>query len=97
MQLSTKMSYLSRLLLNLKTSQIFSNVPKVNIQVARTVIKFIDKPKPGTNGKQYRRIVHFPINYEYTVKPLDTTHLAGRDPVTGRVVAKGIGGGIKHK
>ena len=91
------MSYLSRLLLNLKTSQIFSNVPKVNIQVARTVIKFIDKPKPGTNGKQYRRIVHFPINYEYTVKPLDTTHLAGRDPVTGRVVAKGIGGGIKHK
>lgn len=97
MQLSIKMSYLSRLLLNLKTSQIFSNVPKVNIQVARTVIKFIDKPKPGTNGKQYRRIVHFPINYEYTVKPLDTTHLAGRDPVTGRVVAKGIGGGIKHK
>ncbi|CAO1425657.1 unnamed protein product [Diamesa hyperborea] len=91
------MSYLSRLLLNLKTSIIFSNVPKINNQVVRTVIKFIDKPKPGTNGKQYRRIVHFPINYEYTVKPLDTTHLAGRDPVTGRVVAKGIGGGIKHK
>lgn len=91
------MSYLSRLLVNLKISPVLSNVPKANNQIVRTVIKFIDKPKPGTNGKQYRRIVHFPINYEYTVKPLETTHLAGRDPETGRVIAKGIGGGIKHK
>ncbi|XP_049872135.1 39S ribosomal protein L2, mitochondrial [Pectinophora gossypiella] len=52
------------------------------------------KPKPGF-GKSYRRIVHFPE--EYTVKPLEVTNLAGRDPVTGRVTAKGIGGGIKHK
>ncbi|XP_026493098.1 large ribosomal subunit protein uL2m [Vanessa tameamea] len=52
------------------------------------------KPKPGF-GKSYRRIVHFPE--EYTVKPLEVTNLAGRDPVSGRVVAKGIGGGIKHK
>lgn len=43
----------------------------------------------------FHRIVHFPA--EYTVKPLDTTNLAGRDPVTGRIVCKGIGGGIKHK
>ncbi|XP_045501335.1 39S ribosomal protein L2, mitochondrial [Colias croceus] len=54
----------------------------------------IVKPKPGF-GKSYRRIVHFPE--EYTVKPLDVTNLAGRDPESGRVVAKGIGGGIKHK
>ncbi|KAH9633562.1 hypothetical protein HF086_013239 [Spodoptera exigua] len=54
----------------------------------------IDKPKPGL-GKSYRRIVHFPK--EYTVKPLEVTNLAGRDPVSGRVIAKGIGGGIKHK
>uniref|UniRef100_A0A2A4K5E4 Uncharacterized protein n=1 Tax=Heliothis virescens TaxID=7102 RepID=A0A2A4K5E4_HELVI len=54
----------------------------------------IDKPKPGL-GKSYRRIVHFPE--EYTVKPLDVTNLAGRDPETGRVIAKGIGGGIKQK
>lgn len=33
----------------------------------------------------------------YTIKPLEVTNLAGRDPVTGRVVCKGIGGGIKHK
>lgn len=55
----------------------------------------IEKPKPGVGGKSYRRVVHYPE--KYTVKPLDTTHLAGRDPVTGRLVAKGIGGGIKHK
>ncbi|XP_026326054.1 39S ribosomal protein L2, mitochondrial [Hyposmocoma kahamanoa] len=52
------------------------------------------KPKPGF-GKSYRRIVHFPE--EYSVKPLEVTNLAGRDPETGRIVAKGIGGGIKHK
>ncbi|CAD0202231.1 unnamed protein product [Chrysodeixis includens] len=54
----------------------------------------IMKPKPGL-GKSYRRIVHFPD--QYTVKPLEVTNLAGRDPESGRVVAKGIGGGIKHK
>nr|AER27809.1 mitochondrial ribosomal protein L2 [Antheraea yamamai] len=54
----------------------------------------VNKPKPGY-GKSYRRVVHFPE--EYTVKPLQVTNLAGRDPETGRLVAKGIGGGIKHK
>ncbi|KAJ4430172.1 large ribosomal subunit protein uL2m [Periplaneta americana] len=53
-----------------------------------------DLPKPGT-GRAFRRIVHY--EDEYTVKPLNVTNLAGRDPVTGRVIAKGIGGGIKHK
>lgn len=38
------------------------------------------KPKPGF-GKSYRRIVHFPE--EYSVKPLEVTNLAGRDPETG--------------
>ena len=51
----------------------------------------------GEKHRQYRRIVHYPEDGKYTVKPLDNTHLAGRDPVTGRVVAKGIGGGIKFK
>lgn len=41
----------------------------------------IVKPKPGL-GKSYRRIVHFPD--EYTVKPLEVTNLAGRDPETGK-------------
>lgn len=31
------------------------------------------------------RMVHYPE--EYTIKPLEVTNLAGRDPVTGRVVS----------
>ncbi|XP_018341611.1 PREDICTED: 39S ribosomal protein L2, mitochondrial [Trachymyrmex septentrionalis] len=56
--------------------------------------KLVQLPEVGT-GKAFRRIVHF--KDDYTVKPLKITNLAGRDPITGRVVAKGIGGGIKHK
>lgn len=67
--------------------------PTTNQSIVRQ-IKFVTKPKPG-QGKAYRRIVHYPE--EYTVKPLDVTNLAGRDPVTGRLVCKGIGGGVKHK
>lgn len=57
--------------------------------------KIVTIPEPSAGNKAYRRIVHFPK--EYTVKPLEVTNLGGRDPVTGRVVANGIGGGIKHK
>lgn len=32
------------------------------------------------------RLVHYPEDKKYTIKPLNVTHLAGRDPVTGRVV-----------
>lgn len=66
----------------------------INTSITRQIYKYVIKPKPG-RGKAYRRIVHYPE--QYTVKPLDVTNLAGRDPVTGRIVAKGIGGGIKHK
>ncbi|XP_022218185.1 39S ribosomal protein L2, mitochondrial [Drosophila obscura] len=64
------------------------------LQQMRTKTKVVEKPKPGA-GQQFRRIVHFPE--EYTVAPLKITHLAGRDPVSGRMVAKGIGGGIKQQ
>ncbi|XP_055856814.1 39S ribosomal protein L2, mitochondrial [Episyrphus balteatus] len=60
----------------------------------RQKTKYVEKPKPG-GGKSFRRIVHF--TDEYTVEPLKISHLAGRDPETGRMVAKGIGGGIKQK
>lgn len=57
----------------------------------------VSKPRPvaGTPGVVLKRIV----NYEdkYTVKPLSITRLGGRDPVTGRKVVQGWGGGIKHK
>lgn len=45
--------------------------------------KLVQLPKPGENGKSYRRIVHF--KDEYTVEPLQVTNLGGRDPVTGAV------------
>ncbi|ALC44133.1 mRpL2 [Drosophila busckii] len=64
------------------------------LQQLRFKTKFVEKPQPGA-GQQFRRTVHFPE--EYTVEPLKITHLAGRDPVTGRMVAKGIGGGIKQE
>uniref|UniRef100_A0A1B0G4N6 39S ribosomal protein L2, mitochondrial n=1 Tax=Glossina morsitans morsitans TaxID=37546 RepID=A0A1B0G4N6_GLOMM len=72
---------------------VFNVLPIICGQV-RSKTKEVEKPKPGL-GIQYRRIVHF--KDKYTIEPLKITHLAGRDPVTGRVVAKGIGGGIKQK
>lgn len=45
--------------------------------------------------KNYRRIIHYPE--KYTVKKLDITKLGGRDPVTGRKVINGVGGGAKQK
>ncbi|CAK9795224.1 39S ribosomal protein L2, mitochondrial [Anthophora plagiata] len=65
------------------------------VQPKRNRWNLIKLPKAGVNGKTFRRIVHF--QDEYTVEPLNVTNLGGRDPVTGRRVVKGIGGGIKHK
>lgn len=71
----------------------FSNYLKV-LGCVRTKAKIVEKPLIG-HGISFRRIVHFPE--EYTIKPLEVTNLAGRDPKTGRKVVNGIGGGIKHK
>lgn len=87
------MNSLARLFGNFTIGQHYQGLTVGRI-LLRTKTKIVEKPKPGC-GKQYRRIVHF--EDEYTIRPLKTTHLAGRDPVTGRVIAKGIGGGIKHK
>ncbi|XP_068143469.1 large ribosomal subunit protein uL2m-like [Drosophila tropicalis] len=69
-------------------------VAPVALQQLRTKTKVVEKPTPGA-GQQFRRIVHFPE--EYTVVSLKITHLACRDPISGRVVAKGFGGGIKQQ
>ncbi|KAE8738715.1 hypothetical protein FOCC_FOCC015811 [Frankliniella occidentalis] len=53
------------------------------------------RPKAGDVGVCLKRIVHY--EDEYTVKPLTVQGLGGRDPVTGRKVVQGWGGGIKHK
>lgn len=64
------------------------------LNFVRNNTKYVELPEIG-RGKSFRRIVHFTENY--TVKPLEVTNLGGRDPASGRVVVKGIGGGIKHK
>lgn len=77
-------------------SRILVRLPQVTKTEVRDYGRDImkDLPEPG-KGRNFRRIIHFPE--EYTVEPLKVTNLAGRDPVSGRVIAKGIGGGIKHK
>lgn len=92
------MGTLAKLFTNLAISRQLTqstSVLAVSLQLSRH-FNFFVKPKLG-GGTQYRRTVHFPKDGKYTVQPLDNTHLAGRDPVSGRKVANGIGGGVKHK
>lgn len=85
------------------TRQVIGKSPLIAATNQQFVRNFIYKDKlthkngVGGGKNQFRRTVHFPEDGKYTIKPLDNTHLAGRDPNTGRVVAKGLGGGVKHK
>ena len=49
----------------------------------RSIHRDLDLPKPGT--VYLRRTVHYPQTY--TIKPVPTTNLAGRDPKTGECQA----------
>ncbi|CAG9769377.1 unnamed protein product [Ceutorhynchus assimilis] len=73
---------------------IIADLPIIQKTSVRFKTKHVELPEIG-HGVAFRRTVHYPE--EYTVKPLDVTNLGGRDPKTGRMVVKGIGGGIKHK
>ncbi|XP_052892962.1 39S ribosomal protein L2, mitochondrial [Anopheles moucheti] len=90
------MATLARLFNRLSLSSVPKNIRCTTVRSIslESLETLLNKPKPG-GGKSYRRIVHYPE--EYTIEPLRVTNLAGRDPATGRLVAKGIGGGIKHK
>ncbi|EAA07137.2 AGAP010450-PA [Anopheles gambiae str. PEST] len=90
------MASLARLLSRLSLTPLAQDVRHTAVRPIslESLERFLNKPKPG-GGKSYRRIVHYPE--EYTIEPLRVTNLAGRDPETGRLIAKGIGGGIKHK
>lgn len=93
------MASLTKLFANLALTRQLIRAPtvvSVNLQITRN-FNFVYKPLPGKGHKQFRRTVHFPEDGKYTVKPLDNTHLAGRDPVSGRKVVQGLGGGVKHK
>lgn len=87
------MAHLTRAIQKLYLTEL-PNVQKIILTNVRPYAKYVEKPEIG-HGKSFRRIVHFPDTY--TVKPLEVTNLAGRDPASGRVVVNGIGGGIKHK
>ncbi|KAI4495737.1 hypothetical protein M0802_008360 [Mischocyttarus mexicanus] len=88
------------LLRRVVSDQIFNSFIKSSpiscqIQSKRNRWKYLKPQRPDEPGKYYKRIVHY--KNEYTIEPLNVTNLAGRDPVTGRIVVKGLGGGIKHK
>ncbi|CAH1405531.1 unnamed protein product [Nezara viridula] len=68
----------------------------IGILTVRNKCKDVELPSnSGAKSGTFRRIVHY--SDKYTVEPLRITRLGGRDPVSGRVVIKGIGGGIKRK
>lgn len=97
-----KMSSLAKLFTKLAVSKpvigpAYLGIAQVRFTRAADKFNHLDKPKPGYGQTQYRRTVHFPEDGKYTVKPLLNTHLAGRDPKSGRKIAEGIGGGVKHK
>lgn len=86
------MSSLARVIQKLSILDLKATTPIISS--VRFKAKIVEKPQIG-HGISFRRRVNYPE--EYTVKPLNVTNLGGRDPVTGRLVVKGIGGGIKHK
>lgn len=57
----------------------------------RPLPPFRIRPEPN----KYKYDVIYPADGRYTTKPLPIQKLGGRDPVTGRVVVKTIGGGNK--
>jgi len=54
------------------------------------------KNRIGPPGN-YRYRVKYPEDGQYTIKKLEIQKLGGRDPVTGRKVIQGVGGGSKQK
>jgi len=52
---------------------------------------------PVENPEPYKRIIHYPEDGKYTIKPLKITKLGGRHPVTGIKVIQGVGGGSKQR
>lgn len=95
------MGTLAKLFTNLSISQRLRSPLffGTNQQLVRTYFDVnFDRSTLPTPGKgQLRRQVFFPENNKYTVKPLETKHLAGRDPVSGRKIVQGLGGGVRHK
>jgi len=71
-----------------------SQTRQLTTSQTRHVDRDVRVPAPGV-GIQYRYRVQLPE--QYTIKRLPIQKLAGRDPVTGRVVVGTLGGGSKQK
>lgn len=77
--------FLSKIFANLRLSGQLCQISQNEVNtISRNLYVHVHKPKPGVKGKSYRRIVHFEENY--TIKPLNVTNLAGRDPDTGNLL-----------
>jgi len=70
---------------------VFSGKSPINISI-RSVHQELNLPKIG-GGRQFKYIVLYPL--KYTTKPIPIRKLGGRDPITGRKVVQGWGGGKK--
>ncbi|XP_071541264.1 large ribosomal subunit protein uL2m [Panulirus ornatus] len=82
--------------LKTRSFQVPAALTKYSFQQVRCMnIHYVDQPAPGDN-RNYRCKVHFPEDGQYTVKPLKTTKLGGRDPKTGRIIVGTMGGGAKR-
>lgn len=79
--------FLSKIFANLRLGGQLCQISQNEVNtISRNLYVHVHKPKPGVKGKSYRRIVHFEENY--TIKPLNVTNLAGRDPDTGNLLVK---------
>lgn len=83
-----------------------SNVPSsfLNVWTTSTLqtqqTRFMHKDsykEPGWKPIGYKWMIQFPADGKYTMKKLTLHKLGGRDPVTGRVVVKTLGGGHKKR
>nr|CAG4649652.1 EOG090X0COM [Scapholeberis mucronata]SVE93859.1 EOG090X0COM [Scapholeberis mucronata] len=73
----------------------FNKVSKPHDQQIRSICKDKFQTEPGWKAFGNRWMVKFPE--KYTIGKLPLVKLAGRDPVTGRKVVGGLGGGHKKK
>ena len=69
----------------------FRRVFPINRGHPRPIPFYITRPE----SSKYNWVPIIPSDGKYTIMPLKIRKLAGRDPVTGRVVVKTLGGGNK--
>lgn len=93
-QVNSLLSKISSAFSKLTLTQVrYKQIRKPIISYPRPLPPFKIRPEPFKYGWR----VNYPPDGKYTTKPLSIQKLGGRDPETGRVVVKTIGGGNKKK